>query len=85
MLSLLLLQAIPVLHFFADKKEIFYTYIDEEKPDNNAKEKKYGKEYLSLDAPVPDEATIKTSFFISQEGKYQSPLLEAITPPPNLS
>lgn len=81
----MLLQAIPVLHFFSSQKEIFYVYIDEEKPDNKLKEKKEGKEYLSLTAPVPAEEDIKTTFPFSQEATYKSPLPEAITPPPNAS
>lgn len=39
------LQAIPVLHFFSSQKEIFYSYIDEDKtPETKvAKEKMDGK------------------------------------------
>ena len=48
-LSLMLLQAIPVLHFFAEKKEVFYSYVDEEEPEHKSKvEKKVSKEYLDV-------------------------------------
>lgn len=82
-MSLMLLQAIPVLHFFSSQKEIFYVYIDEEKPDNNSKEKKDGKEFLSLTTPAPLEEISQTGFPFLQEDLYKSPLPEAITPPPN--
>ena len=82
LLSLLLLQAIPVLHFFSAQKEIFYVYIDEEKP-GDAKELKEGKEYLA----VADNAGSfcqgeKTypPFFLN---RHSSPLLENLTPPPD--
>ncbi|HUC79926.1 MAG TPA: hypothetical protein VMR70_03385 [Flavisolibacter sp.] len=84
-MSLLLLQAIPVLHFFSSQKEIFYVYIDEEKPDNSVKEKKYGKEYLFLTPPSLPEKSILTGFPFLQEDLYKSPLPEAITPPPNIT
>lgn len=84
-LLLMLLQAIPVLHFFSSQKEIFYTYIDEEKPDEKSKEKKEGKEFLSLTSFFPIEQIVTTLFSPATESHYISPKLEFITPPPNFS
>lgn len=82
-LSLMLLQAIPVLHFFFSQKEVFYTYIDEEKPDGKSIEKKDGKEFLSLSLPSPLTQTIKKQFPFHVENQPASPLLECLTPPPD--
>jgi hypothetical protein len=82
-LSLMLLQAIPVLHFFSSRGEIFYAYIDEEKPGGKSIEKKDGKEYLSQPAFTPEVIVITTWFLHTQENYYPSPLLEFLTPPPN--
>jgi len=82
-LSLMLLQAIPVLHFFSSQKEIFYTYIDEEKPEEKSKEKKECKEFLSLTLFSPAEQTVKTLFSPAIESHYISPKLEFVAPPPD--
>ena len=82
-LSLMLLQAIPVLHFFAAQKEIFYVYIDEEKPNEKFKAKKEGKEFLSTTLISPAEQTVKTLFSPVIECDYISPKLEYVTPPPD--
>ena len=82
-LSLMLLQAIPVLHFFSSQKEIFYTYIDEEKPDEKFKEKKECKEFLSTTLISPVEQTAKTLFSPIIESHYISPKLEFVAPPPD--
>lgn len=83
-LSLLLLQAIPVLHFFSEEKAVFYSLIDEEKPvEKWGLEKKEGKEYLSaFQVPLVTEVTNRCfpSFRLSL---YSSPTLDALTPPPN--
>ena len=82
-LSLMLLQAIPVLHFFSSQGEIFYAYIDEEKPGCKSIEKKDGKEYLSQPPFIP-EVTVTTTWFLqTQENYYPAPLLEFLAPPPN--
>src|SRR5215203_2037609 len=73
-LSLMLLQAIPVLHFFSSQKEVFYTYIDEEKPDEkSAKEKKDGKEYLSPDVQLPGAPILKHAYSLVADKNYLSP------------
>lgn len=84
-LSLMLLQAIPVLHFFSSQKEVFYSYIDEEKPDDkSAKEKKEkGKEYLSLEVGPPVELRIQTAYTSATDTNYASPVLASHTPPPD--
>ena len=80
----MLLQAIPVLHFFSSQKEIFYTYIDEEKPDQKSKEKKVCKEFISLAFFVLFEQTLHTQFSSTTVSYYAPPLLEFQTPPPDL-
>lgn len=82
LLSLLLLQAIPVLHFFWPQKEIFYVYIDEEKP-GDTKAVDEGKEFLSaLPSSIGFSGKGKTypPFFVNAPA---SPLLEYPTPPPD--
>jgi hypothetical protein len=83
LLSLMLLQAIPVLHFFSSQKEIFYTYVDEEKPEQKLKLEKEVKEFLVFSAKsfVLDESIRKYGRFI--EHRPSSPLLEYATPPPD--
>lgn len=82
-LSLMLLQAIPVLHFFSSQKEVFYVYIDEEKLEENSKDSKESKELVSLIISSPAEQTIKTYFSHGTDTYYPSPLLEFLTPPPD--
>ena len=82
-LSLLLLQAIPVLHFFSSQKEVFYSYVDEEKPDSKVKEKKDGKEYLSLEALSSFVLHEKNQFARLVVKQYNSPHLDLLTPPPD--
>lgn len=83
-LFLMLLQAIPVLHFFAEKKAVFYTYVDEEKPEQKFK---FGKEDFDQDVNttvhpfLEDEAILLFSPFIQKH--HASPLLEFLTPPPD--
>jgi hypothetical protein len=79
----MLLQAIPVLHFFSSQAEVFYVYIDEEKPDEKSKEKKEGKEVLSLSIDFTVSLSNKRIFNPSPESVYGSPLLEFLTPPPD--
>ena len=84
-LSLMLLQAIPVLHFFSSQKEVFYTYIDEEKPDEKpAKEKKDGKEYISILVEAFTDQPSNTTYFSVAEDRYSSPTLSLTTPPPDI-
>lgn len=82
-LSLMLLQAIPVLHFFSSQKEVFYVYIDEEKTEENAKEKKESKEYLSLTSSFSLPEINKPHFPPGTDKHYTFPLLEFLTPPPD--
>jgi hypothetical protein len=80
----MLLQAIPVLHFFAEKKAVFYAYVDEEKPEQKFK---FGKEDFDQDVtatvhPFLEDETIRLfSLFIQKH--HSSPLLEFLTPPPD--
>ena len=82
-LSLLLLQAIPVLHFFSSQKEIFYAYVDEEKPDDKVKEKLIAKEYLGSEIFTPPLLTKQNHFCFHLVKAYSSPHPERLTPPPN--
>ena len=84
----MLLQAIPVLHFFTERPEIFYTSIDEEKPTEKSKETKEDKvedkALLSFYATSSIEiiADIRFQNYASQ--LPSSPHLEMLTPPPDL-
>ena len=83
----MLLQAIPLFHFFSDRPEIFYVAIDEEKPGEKTKDTKEDKQ--------DDKSLLNQSFcrtvelqfhcnFISQGRSIPvSPYLEKHTPPPN--
>lgn len=79
----MMLQAIPVLHFFSSHKEVFYAYIDEEKPDHKSKVKKEVKEYLTQSLFPAFEKEMKTSFPPIVLHRYSSPFLEYLTPPPD--
>jgi hypothetical protein len=84
LLSLMMLQAIPVLHFFAAKKAIFYAYIDEEKPEKgSAQEKDECKAFLDDANAYAEEQVRKTSFSIIQVNIYATPHLDFLTPPPD--
>ena len=83
-LSLMLLQAIPVLHFFSSHKAVFYTYVDEEKPEQKSKiEKKATAEYLSVADKLFMVEEQPSFFFPYRVEALASPLLEHTTPPPN--
>ena len=83
-LSLMLLQAIPVLHFFAEKKEVFYSYVDEEEPEHKSKvEKKAFKEYLPLFFVAGAAGENNRRYRPFSEDQPLSPSLEFLTPPPN--
>ena len=84
LIFLMLLQAIPVLHFFSSHKAVFYSYVDEEKPEQ--KFKAANQEYQKHSTAIPP-------FFIEEESsrtflpfvvkRISSPLLEALTRPPD--
>ena len=83
-LCLMLLQAIPVLHFFAEKKAVFYTYVDEEKPEQKSKAgKEELQKYVLTAAQVfaEEETAPSVCFFLQKP--LSSPLLEFLTPPPD--
>jgi hypothetical protein len=82
-LSLLMLQAIPVLHFFSTRGEVFYTSIDEEKSGEDLKEKKAGKEFLSVEMDVTIYFPVNTSYYPVINNSYASPSLALLTPPPD--
>ena len=79
----MLVQVIPLLHYFSSQNKVIYVHIDEEKHDDNLKEKKEGKECLSLDLASSVKQPIKSQFFLSIGQYYASPLLEFLTPPPD--
>jgi hypothetical protein len=81
----MLLQAIPVLHFFSERSEIFYAYIDEDKPGETkiAKEKKELKDgfpFLSIDAEVETEVS---HFVCRSTFSLPSPFVESLIRPPD--
>lgn len=79
----MLLQAFPVLHFFSSQKEVFFAWIDEEKPEEKSKVKNEGKEYLPLNMNTGEEQVSKAHFTQYIAHNYASPYLEFITPPPD--
>lgn len=80
----MLLQAIPVLHFFMEKKEVFYSYVDEEEPEHKSKvEKKIAKEYLSIADLLDSSGETDCTYRHYTEDQPLSPSLEFLTPPPN--
>lgn len=85
LLALMFLQAIPVLHFFSSQKEIFYSYIDEDKtPETKVtKEKMDGKEmFLMQDFALPLAIEQKT-FLSLTTPVHPSPLLRSLIQPPD--
>lgn len=83
-LLLLLLQAIPVLHFFSSNKEVFYAYIDEEKPEEKSKpELKITKEYLSAATGLLVEDEVCRRFSPFAVSPLSSPVLDFLSPPPD--
>lgn len=80
---LMLVQAIPVMHFFSSQKGVFYVYIDEEKPDGKSKEKKDGKECLSAFYLPVSEQVITPLFTTGIDSQYAWPFLDSLTPPPD--
>lgn len=80
----MLLQAIPVLHFFMEKKEVFYSYVDEEEPEHKSKvEKKITKEYFSIADLQDSGSEADRNYRHFSEDQPLSPSLEFLTPPPN--
>lgn len=82
----MLLQAIPVLHFFSSQKAAFYTYIDEEKPEQKLKAGNENQDLakecnVALHALQEEESRSFFADFI--ERSYPSPLLEFVAPPPD--
>ena len=83
-LFLLLLQAIPVLHFFAEKKAVFYAYVDEEKPEQKSKAEKevyHSQTDLLLYPPPEKELSRLFSLFVHKH--HLSPFLDSLTRPPD--
>ena len=81
---LLLLQAIPVLHFFSERN--FYVYVDEDKPEETKlKEKKDAKECVAnFDAFASANASLK-KVSENSSSSLPSPYLDSFTPPPNFT
>jgi hypothetical protein len=83
-LFLMLLQAIPVLHFFAERKAIFYSYVDEEKPEQKSK---VGKEDFNQQSTVASHSFAEEEsarlFWPFVQKHHSSPFLEFLTPPPD--
>lgn len=83
-LLLLFLQAIPVGHFFALEKSIFYAYVDEDKPDN-------GQPKCSKDCRDELSAYLLPLLTGENTARYQvlsvcllpPPYLDFFTPPPD--
>lgn len=83
-LLLMLLQAIPVLHFFAERKAIFYSYVDEEKPEQKSKVGKddFNQEFTLTFSSFFEEENVRLfSCFVQKSLSF--PFLEFLTPPPD--
>jgi hypothetical protein len=81
----MLLQAIPVLHFFSSHKAVFFALMDEEKPEVKSKATKDGKECLAIIITTLDEQAAEKHVVRHSPNSYPSPLLEFLTPPPDFS
>ena len=83
----ILLQAIPVLHFFSEKPEIFYVAIDEEKPgekSNDAKDDKTDdKSFWQYSLTGAAELKLPAGIHSQTSSVPSSPYLEMVTPPPH--
>ena len=79
------MQAIPILHFFADKPEIFYAVIDEEKPtEKETKESKQDDKAIFTPHRILNTQLIAFIRVHSYSSTLpSSPHLELLTPPPN--
>ncbi len=86
-LMTMLLQAIPVLHFFTERPEIFYTSLDEEKPSEKNKETKEDKQedktFLSFYATSYIKLIASINFQNYTSQLPSSPHLEMLAPPPD--
>jgi hypothetical protein len=81
-LFLLLLQAIPVLHFFSERN--FYTYVDEDKPEETKlKIKKEIRECVFTAQVFAFTEKLSNPFSHNSCLALPSPYLESFTPPPN--
>ena len=83
----MLLQAIPVLHFFSGKPEVFYFAIDEEKPNEKNNELKEDKQddklFFSLHKVCSDQSVSSIRFQHYTSQLPSSPHVEMLTPPPD--
>jgi hypothetical protein len=81
----LLLQAIPVFHFFSERSEIFYTSLDEDKPEETKVEKAKKEIKAQLfGSPAPAGLIYTTHYFTqSNEGLLPSPYVESLIRPPD--
>lgn len=83
----MLLQAVPVLHFFTERPEIFYTAIDEERPTEKSKEIKEDKQddkaFLSFYAAASNELIAATHLQNYTAQLPSSPHLELLARPPD--
>ena len=83
----LLLQAIPVLHLFAENPGDFYTAIDEEKPSEKNKELKGeqqgDKVFLSFYTTTSSELILITRFQNYTSQLPFTPHLEMLAQPPD--
>ena len=82
-LMLLLIQAIPVLHFFSPETN-FYAYVDEDKPgETKPKAKQDAKEFISYLQVYEVVSSSLQTFESLSIYLPASPFLESFTPPPN--
>lgn len=81
----LLLQAIPVFHFFTERSGIFYTSLDEDKPNETKveKEKKEIKVYASIQSATSGSACTINYFVENKDGYLPSPYVESLIHPPD--
>lgn len=81
---LLLLQALPVAHLFQAKATVICSVADDDKNDDGKqKEKKDGKEYLSLITAEAAPLITVVRYTHSFTDLHNSPSLDSFTPPPD--
>jgi hypothetical protein len=84
--SLLCLQAVPVLHFFASEKSVFYAYVDEDKPDEcKLKQKKESNDCLSGFPFLLEADPLIKQYSSLRALSLPAPYLESFTPPPDFT
>jgi hypothetical protein len=83
-LSLILVQAMPVLQLFSSQREVFYLQIDEEESNVKSEGKKEIKDFFSYILPHPTtQRNTSHNVNLVVNHNYRSPIVELSSPPPD--